>query len=512
MSDGHHTRVAVVGTGFAGLGMAAQLTAHGFEDFVVFERADDLGGTWRDNTYPGCACDVPSQLYSFSFAPNAAWSRAFAPQGEILAYLGDCARRRGVLPHVRFGHDVRAITWDDTSRRWHIDTDAATHTADVVVGAMGALSEPLVPTLPGLEQFEGTVFHSADWNHDHDLRGKRVAVVGTGASSIQFVPQIQPLVEKLVVFQRTAPWILPRHDRAISTRERAAYRHLPLAQTTVRAAHYWAREVFSLGFTRRRRLMGVAQRASLAHLRRQVPDPHLRTVLTPHYAMGCKRILLADDYYPAVSQANVAVVPAGVRAVRAHSVIATDGSEHEVDTIIFGTGFHVSDSPAAAYIRGRGGVLLRDAWAQGMEAYKGTAVAGFPNLFLLVGPNTGLGHTSMVYMIESQVAYVIDALRTMDSAHLSTVEVRADAQARYNDGLRAQLDDSVWSTGGCRSWYLDAQGRNTSLWPGFSFAFRRQTRRFDVAAYQAGARPDPVPLSRISSPTGEDVATQAASV
>ena len=294
--------------------------------------------------------------------------------------------------------------------------------------------------------------------------------------------------------------------------QRAAYRHLPLAQTTVRAAHYWAREIFSLGFTRRRRLMGVAQRASLAHLRRQVPDPHLRTVLTPHYAMGCKRILLADDYYPAVSQANVAVVPAGVRAVRAHSVIATDGSEHEVDTIIFGTGFHVSDSPAAAYIRGRGGVLLRDAWAQGMEAYKGTAVAGFPNLFLLVGPNTGLGHTSMVYMIESQVAYVIDALRTMDSAHLSTVEVRADAQARYNDGLRAQLDDSVWSTGGCRSWYLDAQGRNTSLWPGFSFAFRRQARRFDVAAYQAGARPDPVPLSRISSPTGEDVATQAASV
>ena len=417
-----------------------------------------------------------------------------------------------MTPHLRFNHEVRALRWDDAQQQWEIATSAGPLSADCVVGAMGALSVPLIPELPGQDRFQGEAFHSAAWDHSVDLRARRVAVVGTGASSIQFVPQIQPLVERLVVLQRTAPWILPRHDRAIGTIEGLAYRHVPLAQNAARAAHYWGREVFALGFTHRPGLMRPAQAASLRHLRRQVPDPGLRAVLTPRYTMGCKRILLADDYYPAVMQDNVDVVPAAVREIREHSVVAADGTEHDVDTIIYGTGFHVTDFPAAAHIRGRDGICLRDTWAAGMEAYKGTAVAGFPNLFFLVGPNTGLGHTSMVYMIESQVAYVLDALRTMDRQRLRTVEARPEAQARFNVELRARLNETVWNTGGCRSWYIDEHGRNTTLWPGFSFQFRHQTRRFDVAAYQVEQRRAPVPVPSVPlAPTSRPVAERAAS-
>ncbi len=499
-----HTRVAVVGSGFAGLGMAVALKRSGIDDFVVLERADDLGGTWRDNTYPGCACDVPSQLYSFSFAPNPEWSRSFSPQPEILAYLRRCAEDAGVTGHLRLGHEVTAMRFDDDSELWHLDSSAGPFTAEVVVAGVGALSEPLVPALPGLERFGGTVFHSAAWDHHHDLRGASVAVVGTGASSIQFVPQIQPEVDRLVLFQRSAPWVLPRRDRRIGALKRTAYRHLPFLQVLARGVIYWGRESFALGFTRTPGLMRLAQRASMHHLRRQVRDPALRAKLTPDYAMGCKRILLADDYYPALTRPNVEVVTAAVTEVREHSVVAADGTEHEVDTIIFGTGFHVTDFPAADHIRGRGGTLLAEAWAGGMEAYKGTTVAGFPNLFFLVGPNTGLGHTSMVYMIESQVSYVMDALRHMERHGLATVEVRPEAQARYNEALRAALDDTVWNTGGCRSWYLDEHGRNTTLWPGFSFRFRRQTRRFDDGSYALGPRRSP---ARVERPTLVETAT-----
>jgi len=484
-------RVAVVGSGFAGIGMAVGLRRSGVEDFVVLERAGEVGGTWRDNAYPGCACDVPSQLYSFSHRLNPRWSRSFAPQGEILDYLRSCARTGGVEPHLRLGHDVRSMRFDAEARCWLLDTTGGPVRAEVVVAAVGALSEPRLPDVPGIERFGGAMFHSAAWDHRYDLTGKKVAVVGTGASSIQFIPQIQPLVDRLVLFQRSAPWVLPRRDRAIGPVERAVYRHVPGAQRLVRAAIYWGREGYVLGFARRPGLLRLAQRVSLAHLRRQVPDEELRAVLTPRYTMGCKRILLSDDYYPALSRPNVEVVGAGVAEVREHAVVGSDGSVHDVDAVIFGTGFHVTDFPAAAHIHRGDGTSLAQVWREGMEAYKGTTVAGFPNLFFLVGPNTGLGHSSMVFMIESQVAYVLDALRTMERRRLRTVDVDAGAQARFNAGLVDQLAGSVWNTGGCHSWYLDARGRNTTLWPGFSFEFRRQTRRFDVEHYRVEERPDP---------------------
>jgi cation diffusion facilitator CzcD-associated flavoprotein CzcO len=491
-----HVRVAVVGAGFAGLGMAIRLAHEGIRDFVVLERADDVGGTWRDNRYPGAACDVPSLLYSFSFAPSTEWSRAFSPQPEILEYLRRCVDDHGIRPHLRFGHDVRSAQWDDDAARWHIETSRGSLTADVLVGGMGPLSEPRVPDIPGLDGFEGTSFHSAQWPHDHDLAGERVAVVGTGASAIQFVPKIQPIVRSLHVFQRTPPWVVSDPDRPLTAAERWLYRRAPALQRLVRSGIYWARESFVLAFTGNPIAARHARRLATKNLERQVADPELRARLTPDYAIGCKRVLMASDYYPALQQPNAEVIASGVAEVRGRSVVADDGSEREVDTIVFGTGFHVTDFPAGNHIFRADGTSLTDVWGDGgMQAYLGTTVAGFPNLFLLLGPNTGLGHNSMVFMIESQVAYVIDCLRYMDRAGLATVDVRPEVQARYNDGLQRDLEGTVWTTGGCRSWYIDARGRNTTLWPGFSWRFWRRTRRFDPASYVWRRAPSPAPLA-----------------
>jgi cation diffusion facilitator CzcD-associated flavoprotein CzcO len=477
------TAVLIIGTGFAGLGMAVRLKQAGVDDFVVLERAGEVGGTWRDNTYPGAACDVPSHLYSFSFAPNPDWSRSFSPQAEIQAYLERVADDFGVRPHVRFHHEVVAAAWRETERRWRVETNNGPFEADVLVSATGALSEPQVPALPGLDRFEGTVFHSARWRHDHDLTGEGVAVVGTGASAIQFVPQIQPRVGRLTVFQRTPPWILPRWERPFRPAEQWAFRHVPAVQRLARAGIYWGREQMVAGFVVAPGLMRVAERLARRHLERSVPDPGLRARLTPDYRIGCKRILISNDYLPALAQPNVELVAAGLAEVRARSVVAADGSEHQADTIIFGTGFHVTDVPVAERITGRAGVSLREHWAGGMRAYKGTAVAGFPNLFLLVGPNTGLGHSSQVFMIESQIAYVLDAVRHLRRTG-AVLEVREDAEAAWDAGVQRAMGRTVWTTGGCASWYLDDRGRNTTLWPGATWRFRRLTARFDADVYQ----------------------------
>ena len=490
MTTATHVRVAIVGSGFSGLGMAMRLKASGMDDFVVFERGDDVGGTWRDNTYPGAACDVPSHLYSFSFAPNPDWSHAFSDQAEIQQYLRDCADRSGVRPHIRFGHTVTALRWDQARSMWAIETSGGTYTAQFAIAGMGALSEPSVPDLPGLDRFEGTLFHSAQWNHDHDLTGERVAVVGTGASSIQFVPQIVDDVAQLDLYQRTAPWIIPRRNRRIGGTERRLYRRFPVLQRMLRAAIFWGREAYVAGFAGPRWVMKLPDRLARHHLRSQVPDPELRRKLTPGYTIGCKRILISNDYYPALSRDNVDVIDSGVSEIRERSVVAADGTERPVDTIIFGTGFHVTDYPAGRMIFGRGGMALSDVWRHGMEAHVGATVPGFPNLFLLVGPNTGLGHTSMVLMIEAQVTYILDALKHMTRSRLATFEVRPEAVRAYNDELQRKLGGTVWSTGGCSSWYLDDTGRNTTLWPDFVRSFERRTRRFDVAAYDFTA-PEP---------------------
>jgi len=484
-----HVRVCVAGTGFSGLGMAIKLQQEGIQDFVVLERASGVGGTWRDNTYPGCACDVPSHLYSFSFAPNTEWSHVFSRQPEIRSYLERVTDEYGLRPRLHLGTDLESGVWDDEAMLWRLHTNRGELTADILVSGCGGLVEPALPQVPGTETFSGPAFHSARWDHSVDLSGKRVAVVGTGASAIQFVPAIQPEVAHLTVFQRTPPWIVPRPDRPITDRERALFRRLPAAQRAARAAVYWLREFNLLSFTRGGALRNLAEKQARKNLEDNVPDPELRAKLTPDYAIGCKRVLLSDDYYPALVQPNVSVVTTAVREVRPHSVVDGDGVEHEVDVIIYGTGFRVMDIPLAHRLTGTEGRTLADSWQDhGSEAHRGTTVAGFPNLFLLLGPNTALGHSSVVLMIEAQIGYVADAIRALDSYGVQALDVRRSAQDRYNAELQEQLDDTVWNQGGCRSWYRDANGRNFTLWPTHTFTFRKQMLRFDREAYELRAR------------------------
>jgi len=476
-----HRRIVVVGTGFAGIGMAVRLKQAGYHDFVVLERAEDVGGTWRDNTYPGCRCDVPSHLYSFSFAPNPDWTSTFSPQPEIEAYLRNVTDGFQVRPHIRFGHAVQDAHWIDG--HWLIHTNQGDFTADLLLSGMGPLAEPSYPKLPGIESFEGEVFHSAEWNHELDLSGRKVAVIGTGASAIQFVPAIQPEVEELHLFQRTPPWVMPRPDRKITKAEKAVYRAFPLVQKAVRAGIYWSRESLVLGFAKLPGIMKQGQRIAERHLAQQIRDPELRAKLTPDFTLGCKRVLISDDYYPAIAQPNVAVVTDAIHEVTPTGIVTEDGVKHEVDTIIYGTGFRVTDLPVMDMLHGRDGLTLREAWRDGMEAHLGTAVAGFPNFFLLIGPNTGLGHSSMVFMIESQIAYILDALKTMDADGIREVEVRPEVQREFVDGVRSSMRNTIWTRGGCTSWYLDSEGRNTTLWPSFTFRFRQLTRHFDRSQY-----------------------------
>ncbi|MBS2032177.1 MAG: NAD(P)/FAD-dependent oxidoreductase [Deltaproteobacteria bacterium] len=470
--------------------MAIRLKQEGVHDFLIFERANDLGGTWRDNTYPGCACDVPSHLYSFSFAPNPDWTRAFSRQPEILAYLRTCAERFGVMPHLRFGHEVQHSAWDEANQRWRITTSQGEFTADVLVAGMGPLSEPRLPSVPGLERFRGPTFHSARWDTSFDPSGKRVAVVGTGASAIQFVPAIQPQVAKLLLFQRTPPWIVPRRDRTITSFERWLFRHVPGLQRAIRATLFTLRELLVFGFMRPK-TMRLLQKIALRYLQKSIPDPALRARLTPPYTMGCKRVLISSDYLPALNQPNVEVLSASLSEVRERSVIASDGTEREVDAVIFGTGFHVTDPPLAPHVRGRDGRTLAEHWQKSPKAHVGTTVSGFPNLFLLLGPNTGLGHNSVVLMAEAQIEHVLGALRHMQRAGVTTVEPRPEAQAQFIAETDALLAPTVWNAGGCSSWYLDETGRNSTIWPGFITAFQRRVERFRPEEYLLDKRAEP---------------------
>ena len=496
MDDSTHVRIGIVGAGFSGLGVAIALRRQGIGDFVVFERADDIGGTWRDNTYPGCQCDVPSHLYSYSFALNPDWSRTYSPQPEIWDYLRDCARRFGVMPHVRLRHRVLDAAWDEAAQRWSIETEQGSWTADVLVVANGGLAEPAIPPIPGTDRFTGQAFHSATWERSTDLAGKRVAVIGTGASAIQIIPRIQPHVEQMYIFQRTPAWVLPHTDRPISEFERSLYRRLPLLQRVVRAGIYGARELLVLGLAKDPRLIAPVRWLAERHLERQVPDPALREQLRPHFSPGCKRLLLSDDYYPALTRPNVELVTNGIDEIRESSIATADGVERPIDTIVYATGFHVIDNPVAGIIRGREGRSLSQVWqVDGMHAYLGTTVAGFPNMFKMSGPNTGQGHTSVIVMVEAQIRYLLDCLRFMDARGVGTVDVRPEVVARYNDVLQAKLRRTVWNAGGCMSWYLDAKGRNPTIWPDFTWRYRKLTRRFDPDRYViTRRRPAPEPL------------------
>lgn len=484
-----HFRVAIIGSGFSGLGMAIQLKQAGENDFVVFEKDKGVGGTWRVNSYPGCACDVQSHLYSYSFEPNPHWTRMFAQQPEIRSYLEHCAQKYALLTHVRLGHTINQLRWNESEQRWHIsDANGKHYTANVVVSGMGGLSTPSIPAIQGVDKFGGKIFHSQQWDHDYDFRGKRVAVIGTGASAIQFVPQIQPRVARIDLYQRTPPWILPKPDRGITATERTLFARFPALQKIWRGVIYSQLETRVLGFAVSPKLMALPQTIALRHLRKHIKDPVLRKKVTPDYRFGCKRVLISDDYYPALAQNNVNLITAGIREISEEGVITSDGTERKVDAVILGTGFRVNDFIPHGMLLGRNGLDIADAWESGPRAYKGICITGFPNLFFLMGPNTGLGHSSMVYMIESQIHYVMDALQRMRDNRWQSVDVKPELQEHYNHNIQGGLDHSVWNAGGCSSWYLHpVSGKNTTLWPGFTFSYRARTRQFDDHAYQKGA-------------------------
>ncbi|MER6615130.1 flavin-containing monooxygenase [Streptomyces xantholiticus] len=491
-----HVRVAVIGSGFGGLGAAVRLRREGITDFVVLERADSVGGTWRDNSYPGCACDVPSHLYSFSFAPNPDWPRTFSGQEHIRAYLEHVTDTFRLRPHLRLKHEVLMMRWDTEALRWEIETSRGTLTADVVVSATGPLSDPKTPDVPGLADFPGKVFHSARWDHDYDLRGKRVAMIGTGASAIQIVPSIQPEVGRLTLFQRTPAWVMPRVDRTISGAERWLHRQLPITGTARRGLLWGIRELQVQAFTKRPNELGLVERIARANMHKAIKDPALRARLTPSYRIGCKRILLSSTYYPALAQPNVDVVASALGEVRGSTLVAADGTQTEADVIIFGTGFHVTDMPIAERVVGAEGITLAEAWKDGMESLRGATAAGFPNWMTIIGPNTGLGNSSMILMIESQLNYMADYMRQLNLlGEGSALAARPSSVHAWNRRVQERMKRTVWNTGGCTSWYLDASGRNTTIWPGTTTEFRSATRHVDLSEYEvirAAARRKPI--------------------
>jgi cation diffusion facilitator CzcD-associated flavoprotein CzcO len=481
-----HTPIAIIGSGFAGLGLAIRLKQAGIDDFQIFERANDLGGTWRDNTYPGCTCDVESNLYSYSFAPNPSWSQVWSGQAEILNYLRNCADRFGIRPHLRTQQNLESATWNLEACRWDLVISGQPVTCDILVSATGALNEPAIPRLAGLEQFEGPAFHSARWNHEFDLRGKRVVVIGTGASAVQFVPAIRPLVEKLYLFQRTAPWVLPVYNRPLSEQEHERYARFPWLQKLVRLRIYLMKEALGLGF-RHPALMRVWERYALRHLRSIVHSPELREKLTPNFRIGCKRILISNRWYSTLTSPNVEVETSPIESIGPRTITTADGTVREIDAIIFGTGFHFGRYHNAGAIRGLHGKTLAETWGTSPTAYLGTTVTGFPNLFLMTGPNTGLGHSSVILMMESQIDHIVGAIQFMRREGLASIEPTREAQSRFNEFVDRHMQGTVWQTG-CKSWYLDPTGRVASLWPMSVGAFRRRVAHFRPQDFQLKAR------------------------
>jgi cation diffusion facilitator CzcD-associated flavoprotein CzcO len=478
--------VLIVGAGFSGLAMAIRCRQAGIGPLRVIEKADGIGGTWHDNTYPGAACDIPSHLYSLSFAPKADWSRMYAPQPEILAYLQDTAERNGLMPLIQLGTTFTGATWDAERALWHVETDRGRITARAIVAGMGGLHHPAFPDIPGRDAFAGPAFHTAAWDHSAALAGKRVGVIGTGASAIQVVPELAAVASHLTLFQRTPPWIMPKNDHAIAERARDRYRRLPLSRRLERARLFWLHEVRALlGFTKVSKLTGQAESLARHHLAKAVPDKALRAKLTPNYRLGCKRVLISDDYYPALQRPNVTLETDGIARITETGVTTETGRHHELDVIVYATGFDVAATFARMHLVGRDGRSLTEAWAGGVGAYQGITVAGFPNFFMLLGPNTGLGHNSVVSMIEIQVQHVLDCLTALGRG-TKTVEVRPEAQARFVDRLQSRMADSIWQAGGCRSWYLDATGRNSTLWPDSVMAYRRSARRARLRDYRLG--------------------------
>jgi cation diffusion facilitator CzcD-associated flavoprotein CzcO len=474
--------VAIVGGGLGGVGAAAQLIRAGYEDVTVFERSERLGGVWNANTYPGAACDVPSHLYEFSFHPNPDWTRKFAPQEEIRGYVDAVADAYGVRSRVRTGVEVTRAAWDDGRAVWVLETNEGVHEAAILLPACGQLTTPQIPNLPGTDTFEGDTFHTAQWRHDVDLTGKRVVVVGSGCSAVQVVPAIQPRVAQLTVFQRSPGWTLPKKDRAYSDRARNRFSRFPVIQRLHRAWLSLYMDVGALAMTRSRWLLAPFRVEGRHHIRRGIKDPALRKAVTPSEELGCKRIMLSDDWYPALAEPNVELVTSAVTGLTRRGVLDADGREHEAEVVVWATGFRAHDFVAPMEIVGAGGRRLRDAWADVPRAYLGLSVPDFPNMFLIYGPNTNGGTGSVVVTIESNLRHVTAALRELDRRVADRVEVARPVADTFDGELRAALQDTVWHTG-CENWYLDAQGNNPNQWPWLLSTYRRRTSKLEPGAY-----------------------------
>ena len=478
--------IAVVGGGFGGVGAAVMLKRRGYEDVTVFEKDERVGGVWRANTYPGAACDIPSHLYEFSFAPNA-WSRRFSPGSEIRAYIEGVARRFGVLDRVRTGTEVKSASWDEGRRKWRLETSSGPHEADVLVTACGQLSTPKVPPLPGLDDFQGPAFHTAEWRHDVELAGKRVALVGTGCSAIQVGPAIQPEVAQLDVYQRSPGWTLAKGDFAYTRPLRAAFRRFPFLHRLDRASVYAFQDLAAAAFTRHRWLLPLFRMLGMRQIKSAISDPELRRKVTPSHEFGCKRVMLTDDWYPTLARDNVELIAEGVDAVTPSGIRDCAGIERPADAIVFATGFASHDFVAPMAIAGSDGLALESAWAEVARAYLGLSVPGFPNMFLLYGPNTNGGSGSVVNTIECGVGHLLAALGEMERAGASRIEVSRAAAEDFDRELRAALAGTVWQSG-CHNWYVDENGNDPNNWPWTWTAFRRRTRELAPGAYELAAR------------------------
>jgi cation diffusion facilitator CzcD-associated flavoprotein CzcO len=475
--------VLIVGSGFSGLCLGVRLRQSRQNSFLIIEKGADIGGTWRDNRYPGCACDIPSHLYSLSFAPRNDWSRLYPSQPELWDYLRDITDQYELRSKIRFNTEMLSAKWNETDALWHVTANAGVITARVLISAIGALHVPAYPKIRGIETFAGKSFHSADWPAALDLSGKRVAVIGTGASAAQFIPEIASKVAKLYVFQRTPPWVMPKLDRPIGRWEKLLFRFLPGYRHAFRFRLYCYYEMRALALNGNKRLLKIAEGISRNHLAKQISDRLLRAKLKPHYRMGCKRILISNDYYPALIRPNVELVTENITEISGNEIVTSRDRKRAVDVIVYGTGFDVSGSLKRLSVTGRNGISLSTTWQVEVPSYFGICVSGFPNFFMLLGPNTGLGHNSVVIMIEAQVKYIMRCLNFMRQKHLTTIDVKPDAQTNFFRKIQERLKPTVWQSGGCRSWYQDEKGRNVSIWPGFTFDYRWQTRRVARSDY-----------------------------
>jgi cation diffusion facilitator CzcD-associated flavoprotein CzcO len=485
---GRPVSVGIVGAGFGGVGMGIRLRQEGIEDFEIFERGETVGGVWRANTYPGAACDVPSHLYSFSFAPGHNWSRRYAPQPEILDYMEEITDRFGMRSHLRLGTEVTAADFDEATGRWTVSlATGESREFDVLVTACGQLTRPQIPHVEGIENFEGRVFHSAEWDHSADLAGQKVAVIGTGASAIQFVPEIADEVAQLTIYQRSAPWILQKTDREYPGWERRIFERFPLRVAAARAGFFAFFESGTYGFTGAPWVLKPLRMLADNYRRNELPDPELRARATPDYEFGCKRVLFTSDWYASLRRPNVDLLNGAVQRVTATGVVGADGVERPVDTIIWGTGFDASRFVSPMDVHGLDGRSLTETWGDSPEAFLGTTVSGFPNMFLMYGPNTNHGSGSVPYTLECQFNYVIDAIRKLQDRGLRWIDLKPEVQARWRAEIDRRSRETVWTTGGCTSWYTNEAGRNTNNWVGPWLEYRRRTRRLNPGDYRAAA-------------------------